>query len=126
MSQQHCRVVHFRRVTGDRIHEVVLRAVTLTSVLLAVMIDLVFLGGVIFLNWAAQHFIFDRIDLHGSANITLDILEWTFAIGTVGTVLGYVIHDTVIAIARPWKQARQQLQDPTVAGSAVPITTSQA
>ena len=113
-------------VTSDRIHDVVTRAATLTTVLLALMIDLVFLGGVVFLNWVAQHLVFERVDLHGTASITFDVLEWTFTCGTVGTVLGYVLHDTVIAIARPWRRAINHLEDSTPTGPVAPITTSQA
>jgi hypothetical protein len=72
--------------------------------LLAILIDLLFLGGIVVLNWAAQHFIFDQLKLHGSANFLLKTLEWTLAIATIGSVLSYVARDTLTVMARPWRR----------------------
>jgi hypothetical protein len=66
--------------------------------------DLVFLGGVVLLNWFAQYCVFDRFTLHGSAQITFVVLEWTFCIATVVPVISFVAFDSYIALMRPWRK----------------------
>ena len=77
---------------------------------MSIGIDLLFLAAVVVLNWVAEQQIFDRFDLHGSAGVAFVILEWAFTISTVGTVLGYLLRDLVVAVARPWR-ARGSVTD---------------
>jgi hypothetical protein len=74
-------------------------------VLLAVSADLLFLGGVVLLNWAAQHWVFERFELHGSSKFALTVLEWALTVSTLGTVLSFLARDTVVALLRPWRRA---------------------
>lgn len=82
------------------------RAEVFGRAFLAVAIDLIFVGGVVLLNWAAQKWVFERLVLHGSVKALFVVLEWAFTISTMATVIGYLIHDCFVAIVRPWRAER--------------------
>jgi hypothetical protein len=62
---------------------------------LSIIIDSLFLGGCVVINWTADRYIFARFPLQGINSVTLQTLEGVFSISTFFTVLVYVIVDMI-------------------------------
>jgi len=77
-------------------------SVALAGVLAVILVDLVFLAAVAVMNWAAAKYVFEPIALDGVAQFALDVFEWSFTLSTLVVVVGYLAHDTIAAIRRPW------------------------
>lgn len=82
------------------------RTVELLRVLATLVVDSLFLAGVILINYAVQHFVADKLKLGGSAKMAVETLEWILAVATVVPVIAYVVNDTAVAVARPFRRHR--------------------
>lgn len=71
------------------------------------IVDLLFLAAVALLNWLADKFVFNRLDLdRGPTETTVLVMQWAFALSTVGLVVVYLISDTYRWIRSSIRRAR--------------------